>query len=652
MTDSKDIMSQIPLMTKVVCYCCNQEKNNLSSFWICSHKICNSCLYWRIFSNHINELQGQSKLTIKCKCGKGYLYQKLSDILKLLKEKKDSDESNLYKRRNISKIQVTEGCQCKADPKPDANQYSQFFCLDCLQYVCAKCKNDKTNVHFGHRVTDSKFLIRGLKKNIRNLDLLMKHMENFQEKINGFSNKFQELIEKDFNITLNAIDDLIISANKLKEYYVKTYKEKIGNYVQSLSFLKIFYLNFYKDRDINMNIVEVEKSDIYTLINLNSISHELISMELTHSTSIEKEILKIKKAVDGLLSKEQGLIDGQFTFKKIKKGFKMYDSFQVHQRYIGGLIFIPNSNRIVTSSKDYSLKVWDPKEDKKKVQEEPKIKIISLLGLKNGKILASREKDILIYELNDKKKYFNSQSMSVHDDYVFGLGELDDGTILSGSRDRKLILWEETPDKKQYLIKQEIETNKEIQMITVLNGFKIAYTGFNDNTINILGTDIVLTQKPEKMTKKLESTEYKEICELKKHKGLVNCICGLNLGYMASGGGDLGKKYLDHNIYIWKPKDEGFELEQILKNAHDGDVTSIILLRDGRMASASVDHAIKIWAVNQYKKRIDGKVEFVNEEILKDYEHGLYKMIQLEDDSIVATSSDNRLVFWNHPDIF
>jgi hypothetical protein len=54
----------------------------------------------------------------------------------------------------------------------------------------------------------------------------MKDMENFQEKIDSFSNKFEELIEKDFNITLNKIDDLIISAKNLREYYVKTYKEK------------------------------------------------------------------------------------------------------------------------------------------------------------------------------------------------------------------------------------------------------------------------------------------------------------------------------------------------------------------------------------------------------------------------------------------
>ena len=114
------------------------------------------------------------------------------------------------------------------NPRPEANKFSSFFCLDCLQYVCAKCKSDKNNMHFNHRVTDSKYLIRGLKSNIRNFDLKMKHMESFQERINSFSNKFEEIIERDFYITLTRIDDLLDSVNKLKEYYVKTYKEKLG----------------------------------------------------------------------------------------------------------------------------------------------------------------------------------------------------------------------------------------------------------------------------------------------------------------------------------------------------------------------------------------------------------------------------------------
>ena len=652
MDDSNIKKKKIILIKKESCYFCNQEKSNLSSFSICSHKICNNCLYCRIFSNHINEFQGNEKLTIKCKCEKGYLYQKLSEILKLLKEKRDLDESLYNKKIKNIKIEITEGCQCSINPKEEANKFSKYFCLDCLQYVCSSCKNDKKNQHFNHRITDSKYLVQKLKDNILNFDMKIKDSVHFNEKINNFSKKFEEIIDKDFNITLNRIDDLISSANKLKEYYIKTYKEKLGRYIQTLSFLKIFYLNFYKDRDIFMDIPEEEKNDINILIYLNSISYELTSMKLNHSTFLENEVLKIKNTLDSIITKEKELINCEFVFQKIEKGYKILQHFQAHKKFIGGLIFIQNNNKIVSSSKDKKLKVWDLKEDKKKVQEEDEPKIINLLSLKNGKFIASRGKDILIFELNEKNKYYISQSLTNHDDLVFALGELDDGTIVSGSKDKKIVFWEETPDKKRYEEKQIIKTDKEIQMITVLNGFKIAYSGFNDSEINILDTNTEWIQKEEKINKKIESRKFFEVCELKKHKGIVNCISKLNLGYMASGGGDFGENNLDHNIYIWKPKAKGFELEQVIIEAHQHDVNYIILLRDGRIASSSKDHTIKIWALNKYQKRIDSKIEFVVQQTLNEYNHGLYKMIQLEDDTIVANSSDNRLVFWNHPDIF
>ena len=646
-----EIMSEISLMTKTVCYFCNQEINKLSIFSICSHKICNSCLYWRIFSNHINEFQGQNKLTIKCKCEKGYLYQDLQDILTLLKEEKDLDEENFYKiKKNINQDTI-EGCQCKISQKREGNKFSDFFCLDCLQFVCINCKSNIKNMHYNHRVTESKHLIKSLKNNIHNIDMKIKDMEQFQSKCDKLTDKFEELIEKDFNITLHKIDDLIDSAKNLREYYIKSYKEKLGNYLQTISFIKIFFLNYYKDRDTYMNIIESEKNNIYKLIYLNSISQEFISMNLIHSTFIENEVIKIKKTIDNMKSKDIKLIEGEFNFQKIKKGFRMEEAFQAHQKFIGGLILTQNNNKIMTSSKDLILKVWDPLTDKKKIQEIPKMKIINLFGLKNGKILASINKDIVIFELNEKKKYDISQSLSLHSDLVFGLGELEDGTIISGSKDKKIILWEEDANSKQYRMKQEIPTNKEIQIITVLNEFKIAFSGFNDDGINILDTKTVLVKEESKKLKKIESTNYVQICELKEHKGKVNCICKLNLGYMASGGGNLGKK-VDHNIYIWKPNDSGFCIEQILFDAHHADVNCLLLLRDGRMASSSIDRTIKIWGVNNYKNRNNNKVEFVLEQILNEYKHGLYKMIQLEDDSIVANSSDNYLVIWNNPDMF
>ena len=138
MTDSKNIMSQISLKTKEVCYQCNQEKNNLSTFSICSHKICNQCLYWRLFSNHINELQGQKKIKIKCKCEKGYLYKELQDISKILKEKKDYDESVLYRKKNNIKIEITEECSSAFDLSLLKGRINPLLNFDFLYVVLFK----------------------------------------------------------------------------------------------------------------------------------------------------------------------------------------------------------------------------------------------------------------------------------------------------------------------------------------------------------------------------------------------------------------------------------------------------------------------------------------------------------------------------------
>ena len=62
-----------------------------------------------------------------------------------------------------------------------------------------------------------------------------------------------------------------------------------------------------------------------------------------------------------------------------------------------------NNNYIVTSSNDYYMKIWDPNSLKNQKQTE-KEKIVNLFGLKNWKILASKDNNILIYELNKEKK--------------------------------------------------------------------------------------------------------------------------------------------------------------------------------------------------------------------------------------------------------
>ena len=624
---------------KNICYFCNRGMDNVYTFSKCNHKVCTFCFYERLFSKHIQEFYCNTELQIKCKCEIGYKKITLLDLLNLLKAKNELDEKEEEENKDEISKKIIEGCECSNNEDEKGKKFSEFFCVDCLKYVCKQCKLEKTNTHFKHRVLNSKHLIKMIKDNIKKIELKNIDVKTFIDNCDKLSEIFDDLIEKHLNNTIDKIDELIKSAKKLKEDYINTYKNKLGNYIKIFKYIKVFYLNYYKDLKDELKIIEAEKNNIYKLKYLNNISYEFVDLKMTHSDFVEKQVIQMKEIIDKLINK-RNLIDGKFIFKKLKKGYKMGEKFQAHQKFINGLI-VTNNNQIVTASNDFYMKVWDPSASKVAKQEE-KVKIISLYSLKNGKIIASNDNNIFIYELNDKNEYEVFQSLTKHDKKIFALAQLDDGNIISGGIDKKIIFWEENSNSKQYNDRQIIDTKNEIKNIITLNDFKIAYSSFNeDGVINIMGT------KTNLVDNKIVSTDYFDICELKEHKGKVSCMCKLNQGYFVSGGADTKKK-LDHNIYIWKPLGNKFCLSQTLINAHEADINSIILLRDGRFASSSKDHTIKIWRI--YFERGDNKFNYVLSQNIKEYKHGLYNLIQLNDNRIVSTTSDNLLVFWNNVD--
>ena len=631
-----------------ICFFCNKGFFNLKTF-SCSHKICTLCLYERIFTNHIQELQGQNELKIKCKCENGYLNQNLAQIFDIFKEKSEINRKELEENNSENSQKIIEGCECTAEENVKiGKKFSEFFCLDCMKFICKNCKNDIKNPHLKHRILNSNNLIKIMKDNIRNIDLKYKTLDDFQERYEHLSESFENIIGSNFNNTILKLDNLIECAKNLKNYYIKKYKEDLGLYLKTFKYLKIFYLNYYKDKNNELRISENKNNNIYKLKYLNNISYEFIDMKINHSPLFDKELSRLIKYMEKLQNpqSENKFIVGQFIFEKIKKGFKMVEQLQAHTKFINALIVTNNNNNIITASNDYFMKVWNPNNPKIPIQQE-KEKIMSLYSLKNGKILASKDNNILIFELKKNNLYELSQSLTNHDKNIFALSELDDGTIVSGSLDKKIIFWEEDPENKLYKVKQIITTEKEVQIILALNDFKIAYAGNDDRIINILGTETELPN--EEKVKKIKSKEYFEICKLEKIKGKVNCMCKLNQGYFVSGGGDIfSEKRMDHNIYIWKPNGNQYNISQIIHNAHEGDVNSIILLRDGRFASSSKDRTIKIWEI--FHKKVDNKIKFVLNQNLQEFKHGLYKMVQLDDDRIVATSSDNYLVFWANTD--
>lgn len=640
-----EINSSKPI--KELCSFCNRKFEKLYNFNPCSHKICTLCLFERIFTKYITQFQGQKTVKINCKCEIGFAEYKLTNILSLLQEKKNL-ELNTPSDSGIETVENTkEGCECSIDADnndENVKYFSDYFCLDCLKWICQKCKSDFNNIHFYHRVSKSRYILKFIKENIDRIFLKIPTSKQFIGKINEMSKNFHNLIEKNFNETINNIDNLITSIQNLKNRYIEEYLRHIEDNLRTFEIIKIFYLNYFADKEIESKKLNVETNNIYKLKYISNISHEFTDLKLSHLPNFDNEILKIQKQIDSIKIPEIKLFSSEYNFQKISKEYTLDEIITAHTKFITSLIVI--DTKLISGSLDFTMKLWDNETGIYKITQSIKAKqVINLLALKNGKIFLSslNSNDILVFEFSNKigSHLIQSQSLSQHEKSVTSMAELDDGKVASGSLDGKIIIWEENEKTKQYSLKQAIELKNQITILISLDEFKIAFSLGETGIISVLKAEEYLKDG------KISSKSFEDYCTLEKQKGKVSCMCKLNNGFFVSGGCDTKTK-IDHNMYLWAPGPNKYDLIQTIFNAHGADINSIILLRDGKIASSSRDRTVKIWEVS--KSIDDNKIQIVISQELNHYGHGLYRLVQLKDDRLVVSSTDNNLVFWRNGD--
>ena len=642
-------MSEIntPKSTKEICSFCNRKFEKVNNFSLCSHKICTLCLFERIFTKYITQFQGQKTIKIYCKCEIGLIEYKLSNILSLLQEKKNLELNTPSENLTETVEDTKEGCECSIDDDnndENVKYFSDYFCLDCLKWICKRCKNDINNVHFYHRVSKSRYILKFVKENINRIFLKTPTSKQFISRINEMNKSFHKLIEKNFNATISILDDLITSIENLKNKYIDKYLRQIEDNLRTFEIIKIFYMNYFVDKEIELKKKNVETNNIYKLKYISNISHEFTDFKLTHLPYFDEKLLKIQKQINSIKIPEINLFSSEYNFQKIPKDYTLDEIIPAHSKFISSLIAV--DTKLISGSLDYTMKLWDNETGIYKITQSIKTKqVINLLALKNGKIFLSslNSNDILVFEFSNQigSHLIQSQSLSHHDKFVTSMAEIDDGKVASGSLDGKVIIWEENEKSKQYSLKQVIDIKSQITLLINLDEFKIAFSLGETGIISVLKAEGYLKDG------KISAKSFEEFCTLEKQKGKVSCMCKLNNGFFISGGGDTKTK-IDHNMYIWAPYSNKYELIQTIFNAHGADVNSIILLRDGKIASSSRDRTLKIWEIS--KPINDNKINIVITQELNHYGHGLYKLVQLIDDRLVVSSTDNNLVFWRNGD--
>ncbi len=599
----------------------------------CSHKICNICLYRRIFCNYLNDLQNDNEIiTIKCKCETGELKRSFDELEIILQKKtqidKEKEEERIKNKDNILNIPI-----CPMHP----SSYKNYYCVDCFQNVCLQCVKSTNDYHPNHRILPCERLSKLIKKHIEALPLKIPNKELFERQFEIMGKKVKETAEKEFNETIKQIDECAASLFAFKKEYEEMYKKELTRCVKSLKLIKLFYLNYYFDKEICQ-----ESNDINLLRYVNNISFEFMDTNLNHDKSINKIFGEIKSNIDNMSkSNGQKTLSIKFTYDNVSRSFKCEDVIlKAHDKTIRSIIET-SEQKLISAGYDYTMKIWEEGNDGFGNKNTIKIlcgAVTCLLQLKDERILSSSASDNNIKVWVDDKKggYDLRQSLTAHNKPVTSMVLLNDSRILTGSIDFSIIVWKE--NSNEFVVFQKIIDQKR-PIMKILNLFDNQFVFCTDESvIKFYGFGKKFENINDTMN---ESFIFKSI--LKKHTGRVNCLCELKNHYLVSGGAEIGNNK-DHYINIWKPLNDSFSFVQTLRG-HQSDINTIIQLQDGRIASASKDRTIRIWKM---ETNINGNNVYIEDEVLSDYGHGMYCLIQLSDGRLCSTSSDNAIVIWRN----
>ena len=629
-------MTEIKSDPLVNCTYCQRNFTTLFEFKDCGHKICISCLFQRIFINNIQDFKGVGMITVKCKCGNGNLDQTLNDVSSIIMKKTQLDE------KNKDEDTREETKMCPRHP----NSYLNYYCIECFNHVCKKCQAEELSEHNTHRVLSCLKLKRTIKNNI-DTNLFLRFDDNsFKVICNKISTEIQKEVEM-FNKTVEKIDELIKTLCEFRDEYIKKYKTEIKNLVQNFKIIKVYYMNYYNDLKIAKENQE-KCNNINFLRYVNNISYEFEDMKIEHNETLAKKISEFTVFLDKLKKGSSKLINSKYFFTETKRDYLMEQNYinKVHDSYISSLVELSNERIMTSSRKDFSMKIFQEDEENNiyKQVKEIKGKCGCVLYLKDENKIFSGDAEGVIWILEEKKnnEFVKVMTLSVHENAVNTMSRISDHKIVSGGSDGRVIIWKLSELDGQYYNIDTIKMDRIITNVIALFDSRIVFT-CDDGIIYIYKLDDDFEKKQKDITNYILDQTLKD-----KHKGMVNCLCQLNNSYIISGGAEKieGKtKIKDKYIIVWRyEKDNSYVYSQTLKG-HSGNITCIIQLRDGNFASSSVDHTIKIW-----KEKIVENCDYVNYEMAYniEYPHGIYKLIQLEDDRICAASSTFQILFWRN----
>ena len=599
------------------CFFCHETSTNLFQF-SCNHKICLVCIYRRVFCYNITDFSTQEKVTIKCRCEQGEMEKNLDEMIEILTKKTELDKAKEEAIKN-----TIDFPRCQNHP----SNYINYYCVQCYEKVCKICAKSNESIHLPHRVVPESRLLKNICSNIKEIPMSFKERELFENNFERLGQKIKEVTEKNYNNTMQQIGELINSLNVFKKRYDEEYKKELSRGVKTFKMYKLFYLNYYYDK----GLCDAVSNDVNLLRFVNNIGYELVNTELKHDSKITQKILDLKVEAENLRKMAETSLQVSFSFNEVKRDYKCDDVLmKAHSSYISGLLQAKDE-RLISGGTDFKIKAWEEGDStftNVMTIEQMTGKISNLLQLKDGRLVSTADDNVTIkIWVVDLKSYTIQQTLSGHSQNITSITQLKDERLVSGSMDNSIIVWKENSSHSFELSQKLVDGDYPVTVVYGLFDNRFA-SGTLDHNLKIWKEGTDFTDKNFSCIQTFSANKYpiKIICQIKEDGQLITAF---------------GEK--STSIVRWREMNpNSFEPVQKISE-HKSEITSIIQLLDRRIATSSRDHTIRLYKFNDNKRP-----ELVLSEVISDFDHGIFNLIQLRDGRIGGSTSDLKIVLWRN----
>ncbi len=269
--------------------------------------------------------------------------------------------------------------------------------------------------------------------------------------------------------------------------------------------------------------------------------------------------------------------------------------------------------------------------------------VMSVCRLNETTIVSgSLDRTLRVWDLtNDTSRVLRGHTASVR-----SVVKLNETTIVSGSRDRTLRVWDLTNNTSRVLnghtesVRSVMKLNdttivsgsldRTLRIWDLTNNTSRVLNGHTDGVYSVmkLNETTIVSGSWDDRLRVWDLADMNNITSRVKNQDHILAMIKLNETTIVSGR--------RANLRIWDLTDN--DTSFLYTNGHTDDVNSVMKLNETTIVSGSDDNTLRVWDLTDMGN--------VTSRVLRGHTHWVYSVVKLNDTTIVSGSRDNTLRVW------